>query len=482
MRSTVTGIDGGGSLGAGQFGDGGQTFGPGGQVAGAFSASRATPPSCPDHLRISPAGPGDHPSIQYLLTCIFHGPSSAEFQAQLEDPYYEPTDRLVAKRGERVVAHLRLSNREMFFGPAMLPITTVTDVATLPEYQNLGCATALLEAADQKMVDEGAAMAILRTSIPQFYARRGWSVCGRHCFSTARPRDILSYLSATQSARDSRVGANIPHLLNVDVVPRELNIRLWRHVERAALMRLYAANTVGSYGAIRRSEPYWRWLISRRGYDRIYVAIDGPDRFELDDLLSPIVGYAAMREGRIVEMMVSPRHPTVASSLLARACGDAIERDYHTIRFDGAPNDPLHRVIELAGGKHYHHEAENGEVFMVKVYQPLRFLQSLCPQMHERAKAAGLARPSEMGLLVDGERHRIVLNPRSVKLESGKLARSYMTCTRSQLVQLMCGHVNVQDAAESSRLDISTRVGVDIASVLFPNLPFWRPPFDELSS
>ncbi len=478
MSSTVpTGIGGNGKLSTGPLSGRGRSFHP---TAPARPSSGKSPSSLPGHLKLSIAGAGDHPSIHHLLLSVFHAPSQAEFQAQLEEPSYEPTDRLVIKRDERVVSHLRMANREMFFGAMTLPVSFVSDIATLPEYENVGCATALLNAAEEKVISEGAALAMLRTNIPQFYRRRGWTVCGRHSFSTARPRDILSYLSATQSAHDS--GPSIPNLLSGDSEPLEINIRLWRHVERAALLRLYEENTACSFGAIRRSEAYWRWLISRRGYDRIYIAIEGPDKLELDDQLDPIVGYAAMKDGRIVELMTSPGHPLVASQLLARACGDAIERDYHSVRFDGPPNDPLHQAIELAGGKHFYHEAEDGEVFMVKLFDPPSFLRSLCPQLHERAKAADISRPCELGLSIDDEKYQFVLTRRSVKLTTGKLGRSYITCSTSQLVQMMLGHVNVQDAAEAGRLESSTRIGVEIASALFPHLPLWHPPLDDLSA
>ncbi len=104
-----------------------------------------------------------------------------------------------------------------------------------------------------------------------------------------------------------------------------------------------------AYGPLVRSEAYWQWLVRRGGNERVYVAIDGPDRFELDESLSPIVGYAATREGRIVEMMCSREHPEASIQLLARVCGDAIERDFHRVQLDGPPDAPLHALFLAAG-------------------------------------------------------------------------------------------------------------------------------------
>ncbi len=428
-------------------------------------------PLCVQH-----AGPGDHPSIHYFLLAVFQAPSSAEFQAQLDEPYYEPNNRLVVKNKGQVVAHVRLVPRAMHFGPFTFPVGFVTELATLPEYRQHGCATELLKNAERRMIADGAIMGLVRTNMPQFFRQRGWTVCGRHSYSSAGPRDILAYLSATRNE-------NSPHVFDPEHLSkngRQLNIRIWRHVEQAALTRLYAENTPRSFGPLVRSDSYWRWLITRHGYDRIYVAINGPDKFDLDGPLAPIVGYAAMKEGRIVELMTSGDHRNAAPQLLARACGDAIERDFHHIRLDAPPNDPLHQTIVMAGGKQYCHEAESGDVFMVRLFDPLAFVGILCEQMHFRAKAADLSRPCELGLLLNDEKHRFVISRRSVKFVPGKLGRSYLSCNTSQLTQLLLGHLNVKEAVQSGRLEASTGVAAETGAVLFPRLPLWRPPLDDL--
>ena len=57
--------------------------------------------------RVVPATPADQAAIHQFLVSVFHQPSPAEFQAQLEEPTYEPADRLLVKSGSRIVAHLR---------------------------------------------------------------------------------------------------------------------------------------------------------------------------------------------------------------------------------------------------------------------------------------------------------------------------------------------------------------------------------------
>ncbi|MBP85527.1 MAG: hypothetical protein CMJ64_02235 [Planctomycetaceae bacterium] len=421
-------------------------------------------------FRIVPARPGDHHAIHCLLVSTLHRPSSSEFQAQHEDPFYEPSDRLVVKRDEQVVAHSRVWNRELHFGQRILPVSTLSDLAVLPEYRNEGCASELLRAAEQTMFAGGTKIGFLRTQNSEFFADRGWVRCGRHSHSIAGARDILSRLQERQaSPRDP---------LSPPVEP--LNIRMWRHVEQAALMRLYEECTGDTYGPLVRTEPYWRWLISRRAYDRIYVAIDGPDKLELNDKLTPIVGYAVMHEGQILELVTTPDHPDAAEQLLARACGDAIEHDLHYVRLDAAPDFPLHDTFAAAGGRRCNSEVDNSEVMMTKLFDPMSFLEDSLAEIHRRAKAAKLALPFDLGLLIDDERFAISVRQRSVKLLPGKLGRSYFECGLRELTQMLLGHLDIEESVESEAIRASTRTAIDAARVLFPRLPIWRPAFDSM--
>ena len=258
------------------------------------------------------------------------------------------------------------------------------------------------------------------------------------------------------------------------------NIRLWRQVEQAALTRLYDENTQSAHGPLVRSEAYWQWLVRRGGNERVYVAIDGPDRFELDESLSPIVGYAATREGRIVEMMCSREHPEASVQLLARACGDAIERDFHRVQFEGPPDAPLHALFLAAGGTHSHHEADKGLVYMANLFRPRRLLKLISRSLADRIKEAGLRRPCQLGVLLNDEKFRLVISRRNVQLIQGTLGRSYLRCSRYDMAQLLLGHLDVRDAIAAGRLAASTRVALEMAAALLPRLPFWRPPWDDM--
>lgn len=423
-------------------------------------------------FRIVPARAGDHHDLHALLVSVLHQPSSAEFHAQLDDPFYEPSDRLLVKRNYQIVAHTRIANREMQFAGRLWPVSTLSDLVVLPEYRNEGCAAELLKAAERSIVESGSQMAFLRTRQPEFFAHFGWTIGVRHSYSTAGARDILSRLQQRETP------AHNP--LAPDAIP--LNIRMWRHVELSALTRLYAQRSEIACGSLSRTDAYWQWLVSRRAYDSIYVAINGPDKLELDDALTPIVGYAVMREGRLVELVTAPQHEDAAAKLLARACGDAIEHDLHHVRLDAAPNEPLHQILAGAGGRTCFDESDNGEVAMIKVFDPMQMLIELFDSMHQRVKTAGLGFPCDLGLMLEGQRYTISIRQRTVKLLHEKLGRSYLECGANELTQLLLGHLNVAEAVGSGKIIASTRVAAETASVLFPRLPFWRPAFDDLQA
>ncbi len=408
---------------------------------------------------------GDHPSIYQWLLAVFHGPSRQEYHAEHDDPTYEPRNRLLVKRGTRLVSHGQIVRRMMQFGSLQLPVDQLAWVGTLPEFRCQGAASRLLGMADERMRDHGAALGVLRTRVPRFFHRAGWAVCGRHCSSRAKTAEILARYSAEPALRN---GA--------------LNIRLWRHFELPALMRLYAQNTSGMFGPLERSEPYWRWLISRAAFDHIVIALAGPDRLELTETVAPIVGYAVVRQQRIVELLTNPAYPTARYQLLARACADAIERRGSEIVLEAPCDDPLHQFVQSAGGAVQHRETDGDEVFMVKLVNEVGFLTRLAPLIETRARAASPAETCELGLLIDGNKFLLTVGRRGTTISRERLGRSYIACNRCEFTRLLLGHSSPAEAAAQGRLTASTQTALDLAEVLFPRLPAWRPPWDDLAA
>jgi predicted acetyltransferase len=418
------------------------------------------PPAKEDVL---PARVGDQPEIFQTLLAIFQGPSREEYQAEHDEPGYEPSRRLIVKRDGRIVSHLHLSARHMVFGSAKLPVAVVGWLGTLPECRGQGYASRLLHRADDEMRRGGAVLGLLQTRIPHFFRRAGWAVCGRHSRSEAAARDVLAQLSTDREA------------------PRmPLSIRLWRHVELPSLQRIYAQNTQRAFGPLERSEEYWRWMISRKAFDHIVVAIHGRDRMELVDTNAPLVGYAVVRQERVLELLASPEYPSTATQLLARACGDLLERNRQRIVLEAPPQEPLHGVMAEAGGSFNRGESDGGEVLMVRVVNPAALVRKLESELVERARAADMPAAVELGFAVDGQKHLLTVTRRTARLERGRLGRSYLTLKENEFTRLLLGHGDVAEVAAQDRVNASTQTAIEIAQVLFPKQPLWRPSWDDL--
>jgi hypothetical protein len=309
----------------------------------------------------------------------------------------------------------------------------------------------------------GAVLGLLRTSVPHFVRRAGWAVCGRHSRSEASAREVLARLSADRET------------------PRmPLSLRLWRHVELPSLQRIYSQNTERAFGPLARSEEYWRWMISRKAFDHIIVAIHGRDRMELVDTNAPLVGYAVVRQERVVELLASRDYPSTAMQLLSRACGDLLERNRQRIVLEAPPEEPLHDLMVQAGGTFNRSESDGGEVLMVRVVNPAALVRSMEGELVERARAAELPAPVELGFAVGGQKHLLTVTRRTARLSRGRLGRSYLTLKENEFTRLLLGHGDVAEAAAGERIVPSTQTAIEVAQVLFSRQPLWRPSWDDL--
>ncbi len=417
----------------------------------------------PQRTQVAVGRAGDHPAVYQFLLAVFHGPSREEFHAGHDEPTYEPLNRLLIKRGSRVVSHIQLLKRTANFGPLQLAVDQAAWLGTLPEFRSQGFAGQLLQAAGRAISADGAPLGMLRTRIPHFFHRYGWAVCGRHSRSRGKARQIMARYWAEPALQRPA-----------------LNIRLWRHVELPALMRIYAQNTAESYGPLVRNEAYWRWLINRKAFDYIIVALAGPDKLELDEATAPIVGYAVIRQHRIVELLTDPAYPTAGPQLLARACADAIERDQNDVVLEAPPADPLHQLIVSAEGQFHDNAADDNEVYMVKPPETARLVRRLKPLLESRLRASDVARACDLGLQIGDEKHLLSVSRRGLRLSTGRVGRNYLTCNRAEFARLALGHANPAEAVEHGRLQGSTQVALDLATLLFPRLPLWHPQWDDM--
>jgi GNAT superfamily N-acetyltransferase len=418
---------------------------------------------------------------------VFHGPSPGEFHAQLDEPGYEAADRLVVRDGDQIAAHLRLARQTIQLDTLGLPAARFMDLATAPEYRSRGLATALIAAGERAARERGVLIGLTRTRAAAIFAHQGWSICGRHLFSTAAPRQVLAELGAMSAGAGD--GDGVASAL-FRPRPEPIFVRPLRRIELPAVVRLYDKNLAGQAGWPRRSEDYWDWLLARGACDRIFVAATGPEPSDLAKLLETIVGYAFVRQGRIVEVVADPRRPDVARQLAARVCADASEQGEWLVRCDAPPDHPLHTLLRSAGGRLVSQQQQGGEVFMAKLLDPLTVLRQTAGVLHSRAKAGGLGEALRLGLeLRSGrgrgssglvERYRLQFGRRAMRIETGAPSRHAIVLRYGDLAPLLLADCSAEEMLGTGRLRATTTAARRAAIALFPAAQWWRPPLDDL--
>jgi GNAT superfamily N-acetyltransferase len=414
-------------------------------------------------LPVSRAIASDHAAVSCFLQSVFRGPPSAEFQASLDDPFYEPYNRLLLRQRRQIVGHAQLVPRTMLFGPAPLPVASIAWLGVAVEQRRRGLGTHLLQEAERQMRADGAVLGMLRTSVPQFFLRNGWTVC------------------EPSSSRRANAFAVLARLLDHGLIPRRqrrLPIRPWLKWEQPALERIYAGAT--AYGPLERTDAYWQWLLTRHGHDRLYVALEGPELLEISEQSTQVVGYAATRGDHIVELMTAAGHRRAAFELLARCCGDAIENDRQCVVLHAPPSSRLFRIFDEAGATAPPQTPDGGEVCMMRLLDPAELLRRLCALFARRARKALLPCPCELGLLIEGQRRQLELGEERVSVSSQHTGRSYLQLCAADFTRLTLGQLDWATAVAAGRLQCSTALAAELGEALFPQLPFWRPPWDDL--
>jgi len=455
------------------------------------AALSVTRPASPPGLRLLAARAGDHHKIHRLLLSVFHGPSPAEFHAQIEEPGYEAADRLVVKDDDEIAAHLRLARQTIQLGSVTAPVVRFMDLATAPEYRSRGLASALLTAGERSARERGTLIALTRTRVPTLFAQLGWSVCGQHVFSTAAPRAVLAELSA--EAERSAASEEAPATILFEPRQAQVAVRPLRRIELDAVGRLYAQNLAGKCGWPIRSEAYWEWLLARKSCDRVFVAASGGEPNSIAELLASIVGYAFVRQSRIVELVTAPGQGDVARQLAARVCADACEHTDGHLRCDVEPSHPLHNLLRRAGGHVTTCRELSGEVFMARLLDPLMALRQMLGELASRADAADLPLPSELGVELRAgggskggakpgvvERYLIQLGKRGASIATGGPSRHTVVLRTSDLAPLLLGHSGAAELEANGRLRCSTSTARTLAACLFPSGVWFRPALDDL--
>lgn len=422
----------------------------------------------PAQFTILPGAIADHHGVHQLLQRVCQAPSVEAFAASMEDATYSPRDRLVVRHRGQVVAHALASPLVVTVGQARLPAARVAWLAVLPEMQAFGLERRLLAEVESRLIAAGQLLALAVAPDDLAWRQAGYAACGLRRRFVAGARDLLALLSGEDCPEKSPAAAQ--------------TIRPWRHVELCALVRLYEGCAAGSQRvscAAERSDERWTHLATRRAYDRIYVAVDGAGRIDLEQSGMDVCGYVVVKDGEIIELMAPPERPAVAQQLVKRVCGDALEAGQQDVSCHAPDGEAATELfLRAAGMVAAPRWAER--VVLARAPQPRKLLAALSGELHRRAGEATLDRPCELGLVIGDEKLCVQAAPRSVRVAADRMGRSYLRLGPDDLTRLLLGAIDVRKAVESGRVEASTKAAEDLAAALFPKLAVWPPPFEDL--
>jgi len=233
------------------------------------------------------------------------------------------------------------------------------------------------------------------------------------------------------------------------------------------------------HGPLQRETEHWDWLTRREAYDEILVALEGPALADFEDQDTRVVGYAVIKEERVIELQALPGHRRAGAELLMRACSELIESGRHGVIYHAHPHDPLHEFFRNAGGHHVRHVADEGEVLMAKVLRPRRLIRSMAERLLARAKAAGVNEPWQLGILTEADAYLLHAEGGQLRVGRGLPENNVMEMNVADLTRTLLGQIDWDEAHEHGRLVVEHPDADYLARVLFPEFTLWRPLLDD---
>jgi GNAT superfamily N-acetyltransferase len=431
-------------------------------------------------VHISLGQPGDHALVYALLRSLNQAPRHEDFLSGLDEPGYEPCDRLLLKFNRTLVGHVQVLHRAAWFHGVKLPIAGLADFAVLPEWQRTGHPQLIIAAAEEAMRKSGSILGIAETTRQDHFESNNWRPTSAHGHSQINVQELLAYLTAHPHSlsRDSINPDCGRRMAKGEQLLPSIHARPWRQMERRQIRAIYDAFAANCWGAIARSDSYWHWLVGRKNGCELVVTAHGPPDDEPEHESTQIVGYAVVHAGQILEVATLGDEPRARTELLIHACHNAIECGHRTIELHIPISDPLHELVITAGGS-WCGVQPGGRCLVAKLLDPSRWVEAIFPILRHRARAARLALPLELVIDVDDARFRLTITRRGSRLSPIDGVRADMHCPRAEWDQLLIGNYDRTPTSpldQSSFRDQETR---KITAALFPPVLFWQSPFDS---
>jgi len=309
----------------------------------------------------------------------------------------------------RIVAAVRIADRKMRVGCAVVNLGGIADVATHPDYRGRGYSTACLEDSIRFMEGNDYDLSMLFTGIQPFYQRLGWEVF---------PTYDITYVGL-KSPKLQRQGINIT-TFSPDA-----------HL--AAVSSVYSKYNENLSGPICREAPQYRGTLWRH-YD--------PDAFFVALKDEQVVGYVRGAFGEtayIYEYGSTTSEEPIDDALevlLSHFLGKAIERG--AMRLHYAPSWPDEEFwFTFKPFKQKILSERRG--MMLRVVDWNRFFLRLLPELRERMSFRAKDRAVHVAVRVGEMAIGVHWDGSDAKLTDGEGAEHVLVCSPILVFGLLLG-------------------------------------------
>ena len=334
-------------------------------------------------------------SIEHVCRA-FGKPGHLRFRCHLtDDSSFELEQARVCVADGRIVSYVRVSDRPIHIGFAVVRMGGVGAVSTDLDHRGRGHSNALLWDTVRYMERAGYDLSMLFTGIPQHYAKVGWATFPEHRFTVtpAPPPE-----------------PETPYRLRDFDEARDLD----------AVMNIYREYNRERTGTMARPQQYW--------HDR-HSHLMGVLPQWVVERDSQVVAYLRGSATHLAELAYLPAHGEAVGPVCARAMGEALARKADNVEAATAPQagasrghgraemgiggelTKSHPALELLAGwspRGLHHEETEG--MMLRVIRLAPLMQKVAPVLERRLAHSGLLpRRRTICLREQGQAARLVI-------------------------------------------------------------------------
>ena len=288
------------------------------------------------------------------MMCAAYRPESRpRFTKHLhQDSSYALHQSRVCVVDGRIVSYVRVPDRPIQIGKAVVRMGGVGGVSTHPDYRHRGYSTAVLKDAIRYMEEQGYDLSMLFTGIQPFYARLGWVPFPEHTFSIA--------LRGTRTFGDA-------YGVRAFEVERDIE----------GVIHVYNEHNRARTGTLVRSEQYW--------YD------------EHSRFMGVLPSLVAERKGRIVayvggshredaayirEVGYLDGHSEALRTLAHAVLRDAYAKGLKSVEGLLQRNHPMVEILSEESGSPLSHSLSEG--MMLRVINVQSLFERIAPELEDR--------------------------------------------------------------------------------------------------